>query len=130
MEIPVSLSGGRAVEAVVGEHTVKTDQPVDCGGTGAAPSPSDLFIASIATCAAYYVLNFCLERKIPTDGIGVLMRTHINEGSKLMDRIELEIRVPPEFPEKYDKAVVRAANLCWVKKHLAAASVFDTFIVR
>jgi len=130
MEIPVSLAGGRAVEAVVGDHKVRTDQPEKSGGTGTAPSPSDLFLASIATCAAYYVLDFCLERKIPTDGISVMMRTHVNEGSKLMDRIELEITIPPEFPEKYDKAIVRAANLCWVKKHFETAPTFDTYTVR
>jgi len=130
MEIPVSLAGGRTIEAVVGNHRVKTDQPEKSGGKGTAPSPSDLFLASIATCAAYYVLDFCLERKIPIGGISVLMRTRINEGSKLMDRIELEIRIPPEFPEKYEKAVVRAANLCWVKKHLETGPVFETYTVR
>ena len=130
MEIPVNLGAGRSVEAVVGDHTVKTDQPVKDGGGGTAPSPSDLFLASIAACAGYYVLDFCLERKIPTDGIGVVMRTHKNETTKMMDRVELEIKLPPEFPEKYERAVVRAADLCWVKKHIQKAPEFETFVVR
>ena len=130
MEIPVKLAGGRAVEATVGGHTVRADQPVDGGGGGTAPSSSDLFLASIAMCAAYYVLDFCLERKIPTDRISVIMTTHKNEKTKLMDRIELKINLPPEFPEKYDKAVVRAADLCWVKKNIQKAPVFETYTVR
>ena len=37
MEISVNLAGGRVVEAVVGDHTVRTDQPVKDGGGGSAP---------------------------------------------------------------------------------------------
>lgn len=39
MEIPVTFAGGRVVEAVVGNHVVRTDQPVSSGGSGTAPSP-------------------------------------------------------------------------------------------
>lgn len=130
MEITVKPAGGRAMEATVGDYTIRTDLPVEDGGGGTAPSSSDLFLASIATCAGYYVLDFCLGRKIPTEGIGVLMRTHRNEEKKLMDRIELEISLPPEFPDKYEKAVVRAAELCWVKKHIQNAPAFETRVVR
>ena len=130
MEIAVRMAGGRAVETTVGGHTVRADQPVAKGGGDTAPSSSDLFLASIAMCAAYYVLDFCLGRKIPTEGIGVSMITHKNESTKMMDRIELKITLPPDFPEKYDKAVVRAADLCWVKKHIQSAPVFETYTVR
>jgi putative redox protein len=130
MEIPVRLAGGRAVEAVIGDHIVRADQPVKTGGGGTAPSSSDLFLASIALCAAYYVLDFCLQRNIPTDGVGVLMKTHKNETTKMMDRIEIEINLPPQFPRKYDKAVVRAADLCWVKKHIQNSPSFETRILR
>ncbi len=130
MEISVSLAGGRAVEAVVGDHTIRTDQPVKDGGGGSAPSPSDLFLASIAACTGYYVLDFCLERKISTEGVGVTMRTHKNETTKMLDLVQLEIKLPAEFPEKYEKAVVRAADLCWVKKHIQKAPDFETFVVR
>jgi ribosomal protein S12 methylthiotransferase accessory factor len=130
MEITVNLGSGRAVEATVGDYTVRTDQPVEKGGGGSAPSSSDLFLASIAACAGYYVLDFCLERKIPTEGIGLTMRTFKNETTRMLDRIDIEINLPPDFPGKYEKAVVRAADLCWVKKHIQNAPEFDTYTVR
>jgi ribosomal protein S12 methylthiotransferase accessory factor len=130
MEIFVKMAGGRAVEAVVGDHTVRTDQPVKDGGGGSAPSPSDLFLASIAACAGYYIMDFCLERKIPTEGVGVVMSTTKNESTKMLDLIRIEIKLPPEFPEKYEKAVIRAADLCWVKKHIQKAPAFETIVVR
>ncbi len=130
MEISVSFGGGRVVEAALEDHTVRTDQPVKDGGGGSAPTPSDLFLASIGTCAGYYVLDFCLERKIPTSGISLTMKTEKNEKTRMLDRIILEIKLPPEFPGKYDSAVIRAAELCWVKKHLQTAPAFETHAVR
>ena len=130
MEIFVSFGGGRIVEAAIGNHVIRTDQPVKNGGGDSAPSSSDLFLASIGACAGYYVLDFCLERKIPTDGISLTMKTERNEKTRMMDRIVIDIKLPPEFPEKYDSAVVRAANLCWVKKHIQTAPVFETRVVR
>jgi ribosomal protein S12 methylthiotransferase accessory factor len=130
MEIPVTFGEGRVVDAVVGDHTIRTDQPVKNGGGDTAPAPSDLFYASIAACAGYYVLDFCLERKIPTDDISVMMKTHKDERTKTMTLIELEIKLPPEFPDKYEKAVVRAVDLCWVKKCIQNAPAFETYTVR
>ncbi len=130
MEISVEFGEGRVVETAIGDHVVRTDQPVKDGGGGTAPSPSDLFLVSIAACAGYYVLNFCLERKIATAGSGVIMRTSTNEKTRLMDNIRIEIKLPPGFPEKYEKAVVRAVDLCWVKKNIETAPAFDTVIVR
>jgi ribosomal protein S12 methylthiotransferase accessory factor len=130
MEIPVKLGEGRVVEATVGDHTIRTDQPVKKGGGGSAPSSSDLFLASIAACAGYYVLDFCRERQIPTENIGLTMRSHKNETTRMLDRIDIEIKLPPEFPDKYEKAVVRAADLCWVKKHIQNAPTFETYTVR
>jgi ribosomal protein S12 methylthiotransferase accessory factor len=37
----------------------------------------------------------------------------------------LTIKVPPSFPEKYHKAIVRAADLCAVKKHIMDAPAFS-----
>jgi ribosomal protein S12 methylthiotransferase accessory factor len=36
----------------------------------------------------------------------------------MVEKIDLEILVPPTFPEKYRASLVRSAELCAVKKHL------------
>ena len=59
----MSFPGGRAVDARIGEHLVRTDQPEKYGGGGAAPPPFDLFLASIGTCAGFYALRFCQKRR-------------------------------------------------------------------
>ncbi|MGB9894062.1 MAG: OsmC family protein, partial [Candidatus Saccharicenans sp.] len=60
--IMVTFEGNLRVKAEYKGLSILTDQPVYAGGDGSAPAPFDLFLASIATCAGYYVLAFCRQR--------------------------------------------------------------------
>ena len=130
MEIKVNLLDGRRVSASIGSHVVVTDQPKTRGGGDTALSPFHLFLASLATCSGYYLYDLCLTRDIPADGLQLVMRTERDEASRMVTRIEIEIQLPPEFPEKYDRALVRAVDLCSVKKHLIDAPTFETYTTR
>ncbi len=125
MDMTVTFPGGSRVDAQVGPHTIRTDQPAYAGGQDSAPAPFSLFLASIATCAGIYVLSFCAQRGLPTDGIRVVQRAHQDPETRMIGSVELDIEVPPEFPPKYYDALVRAANLCAVKKHLENPPRFD-----
>jgi len=120
-EIRVTFPGGVRVDAEFHGLIIQTDQPVYAGGTGSAPSPFDLFLASLATCAGYYVLAFCQGRDIPTAGLGVSMRMERDPEVKMISRIFIDISLPPGFPAPYIPAVVRAAEKCAVKAHLQQA---------
>jgi putative redox protein len=124
-EIKVTFPGGFRVDADYKGFAVKTDQPVSDGGEGTALSPFDLFLASIATCAGYYVLAFCRERKIPTERASVVMRTEKGPESKMIDKIVIDIHLPPEFPERYKNAVIKAVDSCTVKAHLMKPPAFE-----
>jgi ribosomal protein S12 methylthiotransferase accessory factor len=118
MEMEICFAGGKSVNATYKGFTVKTDQPASEGGEGAAPEPYDLFLASIGTCAGVYIVYFCERRKIPTDDIRMTLRFRRNDQSHLMERIDLDIHLPAGFPDKYRQAVVRAAEMCTVKRNL------------
>jgi ribosomal protein S12 methylthiotransferase accessory factor len=124
-DIEVTFPGGKRVDAKVGAHVVRTDQPVTAGGQDSAPAPFDLFLASIATCAGIYVLGFCQARGLATEGIALRQRVDADPATKLPARIRLELALPPTFPEKYRAAVLRAAEGCKVKKTLAAQPVIE-----
>jgi putative redox protein len=125
MELTVTFPGGARVDAQFGRHTIKTDQPPQAGGQGSAPAPFALFLASIGTCAGIYVLGFCSQRGLPTDGIRIVQRMEPNPATGLIGKVELDIEVPAGFPEKYHEALIRAANQCAVKKHLEQPPVFE-----
>jgi putative redox protein len=82
------------------------------------PSPFDLFLASIGTCAAIKVLRFCQERQIATADLHMKQRMFYSPDRNMIEKIELVIDLPSGFPIKYYDAVVRVAHTCGVKKHL------------
>ena len=125
MEMVIDFPGGARVDAHFGPYTVMTDQPPQGGGEGSAPTPFALFLASLGTCAGIYVLGFCRQRGLPTEGIRVVQRMHSDPASGMLGLVELEIQVPPSFPEKYHEALIRSASQCAVKKHLEAPPAFD-----
>ena len=129
MEMEITFSGGARVDANFGGFSVKTDQPVQGGGDNSAPSPFATFLASIGTCAGIYVLGFCNQRGIPTDGIKIIQRMHTDRSTGMVGQIDLEIQVPPDFPEKYKSAVIRSAEQCAVKKHLENPPKFNVTTV-
>jgi ribosomal protein S12 methylthiotransferase accessory factor len=124
-EMKVSFPGGVRVEAEYKGFVIKTDQPAYSGGEGSEPSPFDLFLASLATCAGYYVLTFCNKRGISTEKAAVVMRTSRNPETKMIEKISIEIQLPPEFPEKYKKAVIKAVDSCSVKIHILNPPAFE-----
>ena len=125
MEMTVTFPGGTRVDAQFGNHIIRTDQPVRGGGEDSAPAPFSVFLASIATCAGIYVLGFCQQRGLPTEGIKLAQRIEVDPRTGMVAKIGIDIQVPPGFPEKYHDALVRAASQCTVKKHLEHPPAFD-----
>lgn len=125
MEMIIDFPGGVRVDAHFANFTVKTDQPPMGGGEGSAPTPFAVFLSSLGTCAGIYVLGFCRQRGLSTDGIRIIQRMYSNPMTGLVGKFELEIQVPPEFPEKYRPALVRSADQCAVKKHFEHPPQFD-----
>jgi putative redox protein len=117
-DMNISFPGDIRVDAMLGGVNIPT------GGDG-EPSPFDLFLASIGTCSGIKVLRFCQERDIPTEGIQILQRMTYNPETRMVIKIELDIQLPPDFPERYYQAVIRAANTCGVKRHLIDPPEFD-----
>ena len=127
MEMIIDFPGGAKVDAHFGSYTVHTDQPPMGGGDGSAPTPFAVFLASVGTCAGIYVLGFCKQRGLPTEGIRIVQRMYNDPFSGMVGKIDLEIQVPPSFPEKYRPSLVRSAELCAVKKHFESPPQFNIF---
>lgn len=126
MEMIIDFPEGARVDAHFNQFTIKTDQSPPVGNS-TAPTPFALFLSSMGTCAGIYVLGFCRQRNISTDGVRIVQRVHKNQETGMIGTVELEIQVPPDFPEKYYKALIRAASQCAVKKHLENPPKFEIF---
>lgn len=117
-EYTIDFPGGARVDAHYGPFTIQTDQPLADGGQDLAPSPFVLFLASLGTCAGYFVLGFCRQRGLPMDGIRLVQQVTRDPATHRVSRVAIEIQLPEGFPAKYQDALIRAAAQCTVKKHL------------
>jgi ribosomal protein S12 methylthiotransferase accessory factor len=116
----ISFPGGVAVDATFRGFTVSTDQPEGSGGANSAPSPFELFLASLGTCAGFYALRFCQQRQIATEGMQLTLDTLRDPQTKHLDQVQIVLQLPAGFPEKYRDTILRAIDQCAVKK-----AIFD-----
>jgi putative redox protein len=117
-ELLITLDGGRRVTAHVGGHEIHTDQPVSNGGQNSAPSPFDVFLASLGACAGLFVQGFCAARDIESTGIR-LHEWPRYDGSGALRGVELAIELPVNFPARYHEALLRVVEQCTVKRAIA-----------
>jgi putative redox protein len=122
-EIIVRLTGGRRVEAQLGGHRVLTDQPRDNGGEDSAPTPFQVFLASLGTCAGVFIQGFCAKRGIPYEGLRLIERPTFAPGGGLKS-VEFELELPPTFPPNYKEALLRVIDQCSVKRAIQSAPEF------
>ena len=127
MEMQIYFDGKKQVNAEWNGQVIKTDQPIQGGGEGSAPTPFDLFLASIGTCAGIYVKGFCDQRGLPSENIKIIQKLNFDPATRLIDKIDLEIQIPNDFPEKYKEAVINSANLCAVKRHMQQPPEFNVY---
>lgn len=100
---------------------------VSAGG-GESPSPFDLFFASLATCAALTAAGYCKSRGLDSEGMQILVDLERNPETKLATKVKMEIVLPEDFPAEHHNRVIKAANACFVKKHLWEQPEFETTI--
>lgn len=114
------LDGDRFEIAVRG-HTITVDQPLADGGTDTAPTPTELFIASLASCVAYYARRYLARHNLPTAGLAVDATYSISPRPARVGEIELVLRVPDGVPTGRRDALLAVASHCTVHNTLQAA---------
>jgi len=127
-KIEVSFPGGKCIDAQVGGFHIHTDQPTKYGGDASAPTPFELFLASLATCAGIFAWNFCETRNISREGLGLHMECIDDEKLKMIGEIRFHLVLPQDFPEKYRDGIVRAMEQCTVKRHMQQSPGFSVVL--
>ena len=121
----ITFPGGVAVNADFGGFCIRNDQPKASGGENSAPAPFDLFLASLGTCAGFYALRFCQERDLPTEGLSLDLESDWDTARHRLHKVRLVLNLPPGFPEKYQRVIIRAVNQCTVKRTVLDPPEFE-----
>ncbi len=125
MRCEIRLIGNKKISARMDNFEIITDQFVESGDESSAPSPFDLYLASMGTCAGHYVNEFCKKRKIPTENIKIFQDVDYDSSKKLISKVSIIIHIPGDFPKKYINGLVNAAEICTVKRSIQNPPKFE-----
>lgn len=115
----VRYDGGERYEIAVRDHTIAVDQPVDAGGEDLAPTPTELFVASLASCVAFYAGRYLSRHGITREGLGVTVSFQMADDrpARVTD-IKVEVRIPEELPDARRPALQAVVEHCTVHNSL------------
>lgn len=117
----ISMENGRA-SAQFREFCLET-------GTN-LPSPLDLFIASLGTCAALTAAGYCRKKGLSSEGLKINIDIERDTETRLVSQVRTEFVIPAGFPKAEIEELVAVAGHCFVKKHLYAPPEFTTIITQ
>ncbi len=117
--IRIEHKGGDVFEIAIRDHLVHVDQPIGAGGSDTATTPTELFVASLASCVAFYVRRFLVRHHLPTDGMAVEATFMMADRPARVDEIDLTIDLPAGVPVERHGALLAVASHCTVHNTLA-----------
>ncbi len=99
-------------------HRLVVDQPSDSARREAGPTPTELFVAALASCAAHYA-HRVLVREDPDATVRVTCRYRLSTGApNRVELVELEVTLPPGLSAQRRASVERAMQHCTVHESL------------
>lgn len=116
--VRVTPLGGDRFEIGMRQHRVLVDQPVADGGEDSGPTPTELFVASLAGCVGFYARRYLARHDLPVEGLVVeASYTMATRPARVAD-IEVTIDLPPAVPEASRAALLAVVNHCTVHNTL------------
>lgn len=115
----VSFMHGEAYEIAVRGHRVAVDQPAEAGGQDTAPSPTELFVASLASCVAFYAGRYLTRHGQDRTGLTVSASYKLAADHPARVRsIRICVKVPTDLPEARWPALAAVLRRCTVHNTL------------
>lgn len=113
-EVYVQHKEGDLFEIALRQHRLYVDQPVALGGSDVAPTPTELYVASLASCVAFYARRFLARHELPASGLTVTASFTMETRPSRVGEIRLAVVVPGGVPEERRAALLAMASRCTV----------------
>lgn len=115
----VGYRGGERYDIAVRGHTLTVDQPAEGGGEDAAQTPTELFVASLAGCVAFYAGRYLTRHGIAREGLSVNATYQMaTDRPARVTSIDLTVWVPDTVPAERRPALQKVVQHCTVHNSL------------
>jgi uncharacterized OsmC-like protein len=118
-QVQVSYLGGESYAVATRGHALLTDQPATAGGTDTAMTPTELLVASLSSCVAFYAGRYLARHGLDRDGLRVTaVFTAATDRPARVAGVRLAIQVPGGIPPSRQAALLAVASHCTVHNTL------------
>ena len=114
-------------EVVSGNHHLRADEPVNVGGTDAAPGPYDYLLIALGVCTSMTVGLYARRKQFPLENITVSLRharIHAEDCAEcetkegMLDRIDTQIELTGPLTAEQRAKLIEIAGKCPVHRTL------------
>jgi putative redox protein len=109
-------------------HELVVDQPAPASDD-AGPTPTELFVASLAGCAAFFARRFLARHGLPDGELTVACDFTWSADHSRVERIALHLAVPTSLEPEIEAGLLRAVDRCTVEASIRAQPVISRDVV-
>jgi uncharacterized OsmC-like protein len=117
--ITTTYLGEMRFQTKLGDHALMIDVPAEMGGRNRAPTPPQLFVASLGSCVAAFIASYCEKAGIDDSGLAVDVRFDKAEDPTRLINLGIVIRLPNASCGHREEALRRVAEHCPVHATIA-----------
>ncbi len=114
----VQHQGGDRFRITLRQHSVMVDQPVPDGGQDSAPTPTELFVASLVACVAFYARRFLARRSLSVAGLAVNAGFSMASHPSRVGAVTLQLELADPLPREQEAALLQFVSHCTVHNSL------------
>lgn len=117
--IRVSHKNADLFEIAVRHHLVHVDLPIEAGGSDSAPTPTELFVASLASCVAFYAGRYLTRHGCDRTGLAVSASFDLaTDRPARVSAVRISMKVPTDLPPERWPALAAVVQHCTVHNTL------------
>jgi uncharacterized OsmC-like protein len=113
--VGATWAGGWQVDLAAGRFALRVDEPESAGGGDTGPQPTDLFLASVASCFVLALVYSARRQGVRLAAVEVSV-TGTYDGPRFSD-IAIDVRSPLP-PDSADALLAGAEQVCYVTNTL------------
>jgi uncharacterized OsmC-like protein len=129
MEVSATYQGGVKFEVLARGHRVLCDQPHSNAGNDEGMSPPEFLLASLATCAGYYAVQYLKTRGMAPADVSVKVSARKALQPARLAAFDIEVSVP-HLGEGYEAGLLRAVKTCLIHNTLLNEPAIEVRLAR
>jgi len=118
VEVKISHIGQVKFAIQSRSHTILCDQPLENGGEDAGMMPTELLLASLGSCAAFYAAQYLKTRNLAHSGVEITANAEKLMQPARYGNFRIHVACPVSLTEEQSQAMLRAVRHCTVHNTL------------